>query len=309
MSSFIPAFRGAFLYLSRQAGLRRFMETSAVAQRLTSRFVAGIRLDDAIRVASRLREQQVQSSLDYLGENVSSLEEAGRSRDAFLAALDQIAADQLPATVSMKVTSLGLDLSEESCLELTDRVCARAQAIGSRVEFDMEDSSYTDRNLRIVKEMHSRYGAVRAVIQAYLFRSEQDVRDLCALRVPVRLCKGAYREPSQMAWQDKADVDANFIKLMRILFEQGTQPAIATHDEEMINRAITSAKSTDTSHEDFEFQMLYGVRPKLQRRVAQQGFRLRLYVPYGEAWYPYFMRRIAERPANALFVAKSLISG
>lgn len=284
------------------------METSAIAHNLTKRFVSGMRLEDGISVASELKRRGFLSSLDYLGENVTTIEEAQRSAQSFEHALARIKQQGLNATVSVKVTSLGLDLSEDACLELADSVCRTARENGSAVEFDMEDSSYTDRNLRIVREMHSRHQAVRAVIQAYLYRSEADVQQLNALRIPIRLCKGAYREPASVAWQTKAEVDGNYAKLLKTVFAHGSYPAIATHDEEMINRAVTLASTHNVRPDQFEFQMLYGVRGKLQNRVLGQGFSVRLYVPYGEAWYPYFMRRLAERPANVMFVARSLIS-
>jgi proline dehydrogenase len=309
VSAFIPLARGAFLYLSRQPRLRKWIETSPAARRFTSRFIAGMTLEDALRAARGLKAISTSASLDHLGENVTTIEEANAARDAYLAALDQIAAEKLGATVSMKVTSLGLDIDERVCFENTGAVVQRARDTGTRVEFDMEDTGYTDRNLRLVHAMHERYGSVRAVIQAYLYRSEKDIELLCERGVPVRLCKGAYREPATVAWPDKGDVDANYVKLMRILFDKGAYPAIATHDRAMIGEAISYAKKRVIRPGQFEFQMLYGVARSLQRRVVEQGYRLRVYVPYGKAWYPYFMRRLAERPANVWFVAKNVIGG
>ncbi len=305
MSAFIPTLRSAFLFLSQQKNLRHWMETSRVAQSLTSRFIAGLRLEDAVRVASDLQRSGVLTSLDYLGENVRVPEEATEARDAYLSAIRTVY--PLQGTVSMKVTALGLDVSEELCLANTDALVRLACETGSRVEMDMEDSSYTDRNLKIVHEMHKRHrGGVRAVIQAYLYRSEEDIRELCERQVPVRLCKGAYKEPASVAFPKKADVDANYLKLMRILFDHGTYPAIATHDDAMLDAAFAYVRERRIRVDAFEFQMLYGVRRDLQARVVKEGYRLRLYVPYGVAWYPYFMRRLAERPANVWFVAKSL---
>ena len=309
MSAFIPAMRGAFLYLSRQQALRRWMETSAAAGRFTSRFVAGLTLDDALGVAKQLAAQRMMVSLDHLGENVKTLEEAAAARDAYLRALDRIAAGGLEATVSMKVTSLGLDISEAACEANTAALVERARDNGTRVEFDMEDAAYTDRNLRLVHAMHERSGSVRAVIQAYLYRSEADIEALCAAGVPVRLCKGAYREPATVAWPAKSDVDANYVRLMRVLFDRGVQPAIATHDDAMIEAALAYTRERGIGPDAFEFQMLYGVRRSLQQRIVREGYRLRLYVPYGAAWYPYFMRRLAERPANVWFLLKNAIRG
>jgi proline dehydrogenase len=292
--------------MSRQPQLRRWVETSPYARKFTSRFIAGLTLDDAVRVASDLRRIRTDASLDHLGENVKTLDEATAARDAHLEALNRIAAERLSATISMKVTSLGLDISEQACWQNTDALVRKAHEIGSRVEMDMEDSSYVDRNLAIIHSVHDRYRAVRAVIQAYLYRSEQDVEKLCERGVPVRLCKGAYQEPPSVAWPRKEDVDRNYIKLMRLLFDRGTYPAIATHDDRMIEETLDYVRRRNIPPESFEFQMLYGVRRMLQRSVVDQGYRLRLYVPYGAAWYPYFMRRLAERPANVWFIAKNV---
>jgi len=307
VNAFIPVLRGAFLYFSRQPQLRRWVETSPAARKFTSRFIAGLTLDDGVQAAQRLCRQNVRASLDYLGENVKTLAEANLARDAYLDALQQIAAQGLEATISMKITSVGLDVSEQACWDNTEALVRKARDVNTRVEMDMEDSSYTERNLRLVHTMHDRYASVRAVIQAYLYRSEKDIEALCNRAVPVRLCKGAYREPETIAWPRKRDVDQNFLKLMRILFDRGTYPAIATHDEKMIDESIAYSKQRGVPPDRFEFQMLYGVQRRLQRRVVERGYRLRVYVPYGAAWYPYFMRRLAERPANVWFVMKNLL--
>jgi proline dehydrogenase len=302
VSAFIPVARGAFLYLSRQPKLRRWMETSPDARKLTSRFIAGLQLEDAIAVARELASRNMWCSLDHLGENVRTEAEARAARDAHLNSLRRIAELGLPATVSAKLTSLGLDISRDLCRENAGALVQAARDTNSRVEFDMEDSSYTDRTLSMIHELRAEYGDyVRAVIQAYLYRSEADVDELCRRKIPVRLCKGAYKEPPNVAWPAKVDVDRNYLKLMQMLFEKGTYPAIATHDDAMIAHALRMPADR------FEFQMLYGVRRKLQQDVVDRGFRLRLYVPYGAAWYPYFMRRLAERPANVLFLAKSFL--
>ena len=283
------------------------METSPIVRPLTTRFIAGLQLADAVSVARELQRTGVFASLDYLGENVSTLEEASASRDAYLDAIRTVS--PLHSTVSMKVTALGLDISKQACIANTDALVRLACEAGTRVELDMEDTSYTDRNLEIVHEMHSRHrGGVRAVIQAYLYRSEKDIQSLCDDGIPVRLCKGAYKEPASLAFPQKRDVDANYLHLMRLLFERGTYPAIATHDETIISETLAFVRQRGVRSEDFEFQMLYGIRRDLQQKIAGEGYRLRLYVPYGSAWYPYFMRRLAERPANVLFLAKSMLS-
>jgi proline dehydrogenase len=241
-----------------------------------------------------------------LGESVKSLEEAERSRDAYLGALDQIATLGLQATVSIKLTQLGLDFSETACRANVEQLVQRAKAIGTSVEIDMELSGYVDRTLALVSDLHARFGSVRAVIQAYLYRSESDIEDLCRQSIPVRLCKGAYKEPSDVAFPQKLEVDRNYVRLMTKLLECGTYPAIASHDERIISQAVQYVKERNITPDRFEFQMLYGIRRDLQRRLAE-GYRLRLYVPYGDAWYPYFMRRLAERPANVLFLVRNLL--
>jgi proline dehydrogenase len=294
--------RQLFLFLSTQKGMRKWMETSPVAQKLTRRFVAGETLEDELAVCARLASQKTLSTFDHLGENVTSLAEAGASRDAYLSALDEIAKRNLPSTVSIKLTQFGLDLSPEACFENVQAVSARASAIGSRVEIDMESTAYTDRTLAVVEKI----GNARAVIQAYLYRSATDIERLNALKIPVRLCKGAYNEPSSAAFPAKRDVDRSYLKLMKLLLDKGTYPAIASHDEMILGEAFRYARERKIPPDNFEFQMLYGIRNDLQHRIIDLGYRLRVYVPYGIAWYPYFMRRLAERPANALFLARNL---
>jgi len=295
------------LVLSRQPWLRHWMETSRAAGRVTSRFVAGSSIEREVSVCQRLNADHYLATLDHLGESVHSLEEARQSREAYLAALDQIAKLNLQATVSIKLTQLGLDFSEADCRANVECLVARAQAIGSMVEVDMESSAYVDRTLALVSDLHARYGSVRAVIQAYLYRSQRDIQDLCRQAIPIRLCKGAYRESSDVAFPRKKDVDANYVRLMLELLEHGTHPAIASHDEKILDGAIRYIRERSIAADRFEFQMLYGVRRDLQRRLVAAGYGLRLYVPYGNAWYPYFMRRLAERPANVLFLARNLL--
>lgn len=300
--------RRTILYLSEQSRLRHWMERSAISRKLTSRFIAGSALADGIRVLAKLSGERIVGTLDFLGENVKSLEEAAQSREAYLAALNEISRAQLAATVSIKLTQFGLDFSEEACCANVVKLVERAATMNSRVEIDMESSDYTDRTLKIVSSLQdSMPGHVRAVIQAYLYRSEADIRMLSERKIPVRLCKGAYNEPPAVAFPGKADVDANYVKLMKLLLDEGTYPAIASHDEKIIRLALRHIREQNISSDRFEFQMLYGIRRDLQRELVAQGFRLRLYVPYGDAWYPYFMRRLAERPANVLFLARNLL--
>ena len=300
--------RRTLLYLSQQSWLRHWMENSSISGKLTSRFVAGQTLQQGIAVLRKLSAEHILSSLDFLGENVNSLEEAQRSRDSYLAALAAIEQAQLPATVSIKLTQFGLDFSHEACFSNVCLLVERAAAIGTRIEVDMESSEYTDRTMKVVADVQERFpGSVRAVIQAYLFRSQADIRFLNSRQIPVRLCKGAYREPAQVAFAQKIEVDRNYVELMHLLLEEGTDPAVASHDESILKDAIGFVREKRIAADRFEFQMLYGIRRDLQNRLTKEGFRLRLYVPYGDAWYPYFMRRLAERPANVIFLAKNVL--
>jgi proline dehydrogenase len=299
--------RSLLLVLSRQQWLRHWMETSPLADRVTSRFVAGSTLERELVVCQKLNADGYLTTLDHLGESVTSLAETERSRDAYLTALDQIAGLNLQATVSVKLTQLGLDFSEPSGRAAVECLVSRAKSIGRMVEVDMESSQYVDRTLALVSELHAKYGSVRAVIQAYLYRSEGDIENLCRQSIPVRLCKGAYRESPDVAFRRKQDVDANYIRLMLALLDRGAYPAIASHDENIVQQAIGYVRERNIAADRFEFQMLYGVGRELQRRLVAAGFRVRLYVPYGNAWYPYFMRRLAERPANVVFLARNLL--
>ena len=303
----IRVLRSLLLFLSHQAWLRHWIETSSITGRVTSRFVAGNSLDAEIAVCQQLNAERILTSVDYLGENVTSLAEADQSCEIYLQILERIAAVGLQSTVSIKLTQIGLDLSEERCRANLERLIKRATAIGSVVEVDMESSAYTDRTLGIVEDIHATFGNVRAVIQAYLYRSENDIERLSERKIPVRLCKGAYQEPAEIAFAKKAEVDANYVLLMKTLLDRGTYPAIASHDEKILEQARRYVDERRIDPAGFEFQMLYGIRRDLQRRLAENGYRLRLYVPYGDAWYPYFMRRLAERPANLVFLARNLV--
>lgn len=298
--------RHLFLFLSRRRALRRWMETSSMTRKLTRRFVAGQRLEDAIDVCQRLASTGYLATLDHLGENVTTKAEAASSRDDMLAALDALKAAGLNSTVSIKLTQFGLDISPKLCLLLAGGLAERARANGAIVEIDMESTEYTTATLDIVHQLHEQTGCVRSVLQSYLFRTEKDARKLNAARIPVRLCKGAYDEAGDVAYLDKADVDANYLKLARLLLDEGAHPAIATHDPAMIDGVLAHVRQKGIGPDRFEFQMLYGVRRDLQQMLVSSGYRVRLYVPYGSAWYPYFMRRLAERPANVLFILRNL---
>jgi proline dehydrogenase len=296
--------RHFFLFLSAQKGLRRWMETSPLSKKFTRRFIAGETLDEALQVVEALEREKMRATLDHLGENVTSIEEAAASRDAYLGALARVA--KLHATVSIKLTQFGLDLDQVACLDNVRQLAAEAKRQSSRVEIDMESSAYTDRTLAVTERIAQEFGCTRCVIQAYLHRSAADVDRMNKLAIPVRLCKGAYDEPPSVAFADKRAVDRNYVALMKTLLDHGAYPAIATHDEAIIGEAFRYTRERKIAPDRFEFQMLYGIRHDLQRRIVDLGYTLRLYVPYGTAWYPYFMRRLAERPANVLFLARNL---
>ncbi len=283
------------------------METSPTADRLTSRFVAGRSIEQEIRVIERLKRENVLATVDYLGENVHSFEEAAATRDTYMAILDRVARAGVGTTISIKLTQFGLSISTDVCRDNVDPLVAKAKELGTCVEIDMESSEYVDRTLQIVSAMHARYGSVRSVIQAYLYRSEKDVECLCGEGIPIRLCKGAYKEPAEVAFQKKVEVDRNYVRLVHMMLERGTYPAIASHDEKMVAEALRVVKGQGIGPERFEFQMLYGIRRDLQQKIVADGYTLRLYVPYGDAWYPYFMRRLAERPANVMFLARNML--
>jgi proline dehydrogenase len=301
--------RTLLLELAKRPGLGRWITSYNVTRRIARRFVPGEELSEALEAARRSNAAGMSVSLDELGENVSSREDAERARDTYTNILDHIAAEHLDANISLKLTHLGLDLGEEFCESQLRAVIERAAALQNFVRVDMEGSAYTERTLRIVKEVRAETDAVGTVIQAYLYRSRQDVEDLLEAGCRIRLVKGAYKEPPAVAIQRKRDVDANFVSLTRLLLSSGLYHAIATHDPNMIDAAIRYAARHSIPKDKFEFQMLYGVRTDLQRRLVRDGYRFRVYIPYGKDWFPYFMRRLAERPANLLFLLKNLFRG
>jgi len=293
--------RSTILYLSRQKALRNLVETSAIARRFSARFVAGSTLEEAIAGCAQVHREGIAATLDYLGENVKSLDEAAACRDMYLRMLNAMRDAGIEPNVSLKLSQVGLDLSEAACEENVAALVQAAAAIGGFVRIDMESSEYTDRTVSLVERLHKRYGACGTVIQAYLRRSAADIGTLDRERIRVRLCKGAYLEKPPAAFASKAEVDANYLDLARRLLKDGAYPALATHDEQIIAALERFVAEQGIARDRFEFQMLYGIRRDLQRRLIKDGYRLRLYIPFGEAWYPYFMRRLAERPANLLF--------
>jgi proline dehydrogenase len=298
--------RALLLFLSRQKQLRRWMETSPTARRLATRFVAGETLDQALDLSRSLNAEGISVTLDHLGESVTSLDEAAEARDIYLRTLEAIHSSGINGNVSLKLTQFGLDLSEADCAANVERLVERAAALDNFVRIDMESTAYTDRTIGMVTALHARHGAVGTVIQAYLYRSKADIESLCGQGIRVRLCKGAYLEPATAAFPKKEDVDGNYVELMKLLLDHGVYPGIATHDEKMIEATKAYAAAKKVARDAFEFQMLYGIRRDLQRKLIAEGYRLRLYVPFGDAWYPYYMRRMAERPANVLFILRNL---
>jgi proline dehydrogenase len=299
--------RRTILYLSSNKALREWVRTSPAARRLSSRFVAGDKLADALDVCRTIRADGITATLDYLGENVKSLGEAAVCRDAYLNALHAMQEAGVEPNVSIKLTQFGLDLSEAACAENVAALVKAAEGIGGFVRIDMEGSAYTERTLALVTRVHREHRGCGTVIQSYLHRSGADTQLLERERIRVRLVKGAYLEPPEIAFPDKAHVDRNYVQLAKQLLSEGEYPAIATHDERIIQEVERFVSEKGIGRDRFEFQMLYGIRRDLQRRLVKEGYRLRLYVPFGEAWYPYFMRRLAERPANLLFFVRSLL--
>ena len=301
--------RAAFIALSENRSLRQIAERSSAGQRISSRFVAGITVDEALRATAATNALGMSVSLDNLGENVTNAEEARHSAQLYHELLDRITERRLDANVSLKLTHMGFDIDQQLATGIVSSLVQHARRQRSFVRVDMEGSPYTQRTLDLVQEIHGldgNRGTVGAVIQAYLRRSEADVQRLIAQGIRIRLCKGAYQEPPEIAFPDKADVDANYVKLTKILLKSGIFHGIATHDEKMIDATIRFAEAEKIPATAFEFQMLYGIRRDLQRDLVKRGWRMRVYIPFGTEWYPYFMRRLAERPANALFIAKNL---
>lgn len=302
-------FRAFFIALSQSRILRAIAERSRLGKRLSSRFVAGMSVEDALHATTATNSHGMSVSVDNLGEHVANAEEAKESAALYHELLDQIAARNLNANVSLKLTQMGLDVDEQLARGIVSELVSRAARLKNFVRVDMEGSAYTEKTLQVVRDLHRQHGIaghVGAVIQSYLYRSERDVVDLCAEGIRIRLCKGAYREPPEIAFQAKADVDANFVKLMKILLKSGTYHGIATHDPKMIDATIAFARNEKVPPDSFEFQMLYGVRRDLQHKLVHDGWRMRVYIPFGTEWYPYLMRRLAERPANAVFILKNL---
>ncbi|HSM88359.1 MAG TPA: proline dehydrogenase family protein [Candidatus Limnocylindrales bacterium] len=301
--------RAAFISLSESKSIRSAAEKTWVGQRLSRRFVAGTTVEDALAATRAMNAIGLSVSVDNLGENVTNAEEARHSAQLYHQMLDRMSEQGLNANVSLKLTHMGLDVDEAMAYEIASGLVQHAARIRNFVRVDMEGSAYTQKTLDFVRRLHRQpenAGHVGAVIQSYLYRSEKDVEQLIADGIRVRLCKGAYKEPPDIAFEKKTETDANYVKLMKMLLRSGTYHGIATHDENMIRATIDFAQKEKIPASAFEFQMLYGVRRDLQQKLVKEGWRCRVYIPFGTEWYPYLMRRLAERPANAVFILKNL---
>jgi len=299
--------RDTLLYLAGNQKMREFVIHNPAGRGFSRRFVAGEQLDESIQATRTLNQQGLQVILDHLGENVSDEKEARAATQDYISALERIKQAGVTADISIKLTALGLDISQELCEQNVRAILEQAKKFPIFVCIDMEGSPYTARTVDIVLRLHKEYEHVGTVIQSYLYQSKKDIEQLIAQGVRVRLVKGAYKEPKEIAFQNKSEVDHNYIKLMTMLLLRGNFPAIATHDEAIVDATCKFARNNGIGKAAFEFQMLYGIRRDLQEKLVQQGYHVRIYVPYGSQWYPYFMRRLAERPANIVFLLSNAL--
>ena len=302
--------RSVLLWLSRNKTVRGWFTRLGLARRAARRFVAGETIEEAIQAIRELNAQRITATLDHLGENVETAADATRATEDYLKALDALGASGVQSHVSVKLTALGLDLGDELCRANVVRILAKAKEIGTLVTIDMESTQYTDRTLAIFRDLRREFANVGIVIQSYLYRSEADIVALCKEGAHVRLCKGAYKEPPVHAFPKKADVDASYVRLMKMLLSpearaSKTYGAIATHDPRMVDATRQYAQEHLVPRDEFEFQMLHGIRRDLQKELADDGYGMRVYVPYGTEWYPYYVRRLAERPANLWFIVSN----
>jgi proline dehydrogenase len=301
--------RAFLLYLSEKEFPKKLLTGHSWGRRLAQRFIAGESLEDAVRAVRALNAEGFDATLDCLGESVHDASTAAEACEVYLGILDRLAAEGLRSHVSIKLTQLGLAIDEELAIKHLRALCERAAQHHNFIRIDMESSAYTESTLRVFSAAEQPADALGMVIQSYLRRSERDVEELIKRGARIRLVKGAYQEPPELAFPHKKDVDGNFVKLAQMLLTSGEYHAIATHDDRMIQATRDFAAALGLGRDQFEFQMLYGIRRQLQRDLKQQGFRVRVYVPYGKQWYAYFMRRLAERPANLFFLLKNFFRG
>lgn len=301
--------RNALLYLSAQPTVFRFVRNNRMAKGFASRFVAGETLESALDAIRQLNAKGITATLDLLGESVHNEKEARESARAYIEMLDRIRQARLDANVSLKLTAMGLDISEDLCVANLQNILDRARKHETFVRLDMESSEYTQKTLDLFYErLYPSYrGNVGIVLQSYLYRTASDVEEANKAGARVRLCKGAYKEPAAVAYPEKKDVDDAYVRSMRALLANGHYPGIATHDESIVNETRRFARENQIGNDQFEFQMLYGVRRDLQEKLVAEGYRMRVYVPFGTQWYPYLMRRLAERPANVAFMAGNVM--
>ena len=303
--------RSALIWLSRQEGLKDFAARFALFKKLTTRFVAGETIDDAVSYIRQINAENCTASFDHLNESVGSDAEAEAEVVEYLNILNRICETKIRSNVSIKLTQFGLGLDPELAYRNARRVVAAARERGNFVRVDMEDSNVTQVTIDIFKRLRAEFDLndVGIVLQSYLHRTYADAQELVKLPARIRICKGAYNEPPEVAFPDKKDVDANYVKVMQLLLASDVYHGIATHDPKMIDATIDFVQRENIAKEKFEFQMLFGIRRDLQRQLARDGYNVRIYVPYGKHWYPYFMRRLAERPANVWFVLKNVLKG
>jgi proline dehydrogenase len=301
--------RALLLFLAHREGFKNLILKFSVFQKAVWRFVAGEELHNAIDAVREANRQGIRGTLDLLGENTISRDDALNATAEVLGMLNRIQAEKVDCNVSVKLTQLGLDLDTDFCCDNLLEIVRSARVHGNFIRVDMEDHHYTDRTIDMVLRVRRELDNVGIVVQSYLYRTEKDVRRLLESGTRIRLCKGAYLEPESIAFKKKRGTDANFVKITHLLLDSGLYLALATHDETMIEAARRYAEERGIGKDRFEFQMLYGVRRNLQLGLAQEGYNVRVYIPYGKRWYPYFMRRLAERPANVLFVLKNLFKG
>ena len=301
--------RSTLLYLSNRPRIFRFVRDNRLAKRFAKRFVAGETLDEAVSAVAALNARGITASLDLLGESVTNEREARAAGAQYLGVLDRIQEKKLDANVSLKLTAMGLDISEELCISVMHDVLDRARELSTFVRLDMEGSAYTERTLNLFADrLYPGYkDHVGIVLQSYLYRTRSDVERAVQLGCRVRLCKGAYKEPESVAFPEKEEVDRNYVLCMRMLLDKGNYPGIATHDPRIIDDAKRYVDEQQIDRSRFEFQMLYGIRRDLQEQLVRDGYRMRVYVPFGTQWYPYLMRRLAERPANVAFITGNVI--
>lgn len=301
--------KSLLLYLSESNGFKNFLTRFKSFNNVTHRFVAGEELGEAVEAIRQLNSKAISASFDHLGESIKSEGETRQEVREYLRVLDQIEKNGLDSNVSVKLTQLGLDVDQGLCYENARTIVEAAGRYQNFVRIDMEDSTKTDATISIFKRLRQEFENVGIVVQSYLYRTESDVKDLLQMGARIRLCKGAYKEPETVAFQDKAEVDKNYVHIMKMLLVSGIYHGIATHDENMIAATRQFAAEKGIAPDQYEFQMLFGIRRDLQEKLVKEGYRMRVYVPYGEYWYPYFMRRLAERPANIWFVLKNILKG